>query len=121
MPRLSAENLTVALDIVCPLCGEEDDLRGESRGDVIAITCGGCGQAWDRPTTPVCPECGGTEIRAVPLAIVEKSRGTQLSVVGIRIVHLCSICDVDDIERWQQNRPNPLLPKELPTIDPLEG
>jgi hypothetical protein len=24
-------------------------------------------------------------------------------------------------ERWQENRPNPLLPKELPTTDPLDG
>jgi hypothetical protein len=69
----------------------------------------------------VCTECGGVEVRAVPLAIDQKSRGTQLSVVGIRIVHLCSICDAEDIERWQRNRPNPLLPNELPTVDPLEA
>lgn len=49
-----------------------------------------------------------------------KSRGTQLSVVGIRIVHLCWGCDADAIERWQKNRPNPLLPKELPTFNKEE-
>jgi hypothetical protein len=38
-------------------------------------------------------------------------------VVGIRIVHLCTVCDAEDISRWQQNRPNPLLPAELPTLD----
>jgi hypothetical protein len=65
----------------------------------------------------VCPTCDGTDLQAVPLAILEKSRGTQLSVVGIRIVRLCNQCDADEIRRWQDNRPNPLLPKELPTVD----
>lgn len=106
------------LDIVCPVCGEAEDLAGERGDEKIAITCGRCGQSWDRPTSPTCSECGGTDLQAVPLAIVEKSRGTQLSVVGIRIVHLCLDCDAEDIERWQKNRPNPLLPQELPTVDP---
>lgn len=110
----------MALEIECPVCGGADDLTGARNGDTITITCGGCGQVWDRPTTPVCPICEGTDLQAVPLAIVEKSRGTQLSVVGIRIVHLCEQCDADDIRRWQDNRPNPLLPKELPTGDPGE-
>jgi len=43
--------------------------------------------------------------------------GAQLSVVGIRIVHLCSTYRADDIERWQRNRPNALLPGLLPTVD----
>ena len=109
---------TMALQIECPVCGETNDLTGNRHDDHITITCGNCGQAWDRPTTPVCPACDGTDLQAVPLAIVEKSRGTQLSVVGIRIVHLCNECDADDIRRWHDNRPNPLLPKELPTVDP---
>lgn len=107
----------MALDIVCPSCDESDELSGRRRDEVIEITCGSCGQTWDRPTSPVCPACEGDDLIAVPLAIVEKSRGTQLSVVGIRIVHLCSSCDADAIERWQANRPNPLLPDELPTVD----
>jgi hypothetical protein len=55
-------------------------------------------------------------MRTVPLAILEKSRGTQLSIVGTRPVHLCPNCDSGALERWQQNRPNPLMPDELPTI-----
>lgn len=110
----------MALEIECPVCGETDNLAGKRTDEAIAITCGGCGQIWDRPTTPVCPNCDGTDLQAVPLAIVEKSRGTQLSVVGIRIVHLCYDCDADDIRRWQDNRPNPLLPRELPTVDPTD-
>jgi len=110
----------MALEIECPVCGETDDLTGERKGEGITITCGNCDQTWDRPTTPVCPKCDGTDLQAVPLAIVEKSRGTQLSVVGIRVVHLCNACDADDIRRWQDNRPNPLLPKQLPTVDPKD-
>ncbi len=108
----------MALDIECPVCGETDDLTGTRNDDHVTITCGNCGQTWDRPTSPVCPSCDGTDLQAVPLAIVEKSRGTQLSVVGIRIVHLCNECDADDIRRWHDNRPNPLLPRELPTVEP---
>lgn len=105
----------MALDITCPICGETEELAGRRIEDQIEITCGNCGQTWQRPTTPICAHCGGADLQAVPLAIVEKSRGTQLSVVGIRIIHLCTHCDADAIERWQRNRPNPLLPDELPT------
>jgi len=111
----------MALEIECPVCGETEELIGVKHDENITISCGTCGQSWERPTTPVCPTCDGTDLQAVPLAIVEKSRGTQLSVVGIRIVHLCNQCAADDIRRWQDNRPNPLLPKELPTVDPEDG
>jgi hypothetical protein len=57
-------------------------------------------------------------MQAVPKAIVEKSRGTQLSVVGTRTVHLCSICDAETLETYHRNRPNPLMPDQLPTIPP---
>ena len=57
-------------------------------------------------------------MQSAPLAIVEKGRGTQLSVVGTRIVQLCSVCDADALDRYHRNRPNPLMPDELPTIDP---
>lgn len=106
----------MSLDIACPLCEESENLEGRRSGERITITCGECGQVWERPTNPVCASCAGTDLQAVPHAIVEKSRGTQLSVVAIRIVHLCWACDADAIERWQRNRPNPLLPSELPTF-----
>lgn len=110
----------MALDISCPVCGETEDLDGTRTGDRISVSCGSCGQRWDRPTEPVCPHCSGTDLRSVPLAIVEKGRGTQLSVVGIRVVQLCTSCDADDLERWQRNRPNPLMPAELPTVESNE-
>ena len=105
------------MDIACPSCGETDALRGSPGDGVIAMTCENCGTQWERDPAPRCPTCRGTELRAVPLAIVEKGRGTQLSVVGTRSVHLCVSCDAETLERWQRNRPNPLMPDTLPTLD----
>lgn len=110
----------MALDIACPLCGEEDDLRGERLDDTIRITCGGCGQKWERSLDPQCPTCGGSDLVTVPKAILERSRGTQLSVVGIQMVQLCEVCDRDDIERWQRHLPRPLMPTDLPTIGQID-
>jgi hypothetical protein len=104
------------MDIACPECGESENLSGSRSGDTIRLTCGSCGCEWDRNPVPFCQQCGGTDMRAIPLAIVEKSRGTQLSVVGTRTIHLCEKCDVEAIERWHRNRPNPLMPDELPTV-----
>ena len=60
-------------------------------------------------------------MQAVPKAIIEKSRGTQLSVVGTRTIHLCSTCDAETLETYHRNRPNPLMPDQLPTVDGSTG
>ena len=104
--------------IHCPECGEADDVSGRRTGDVINITCGSCGASWNRDLAPRCRQCGGGDLQSVPLAIVEKGRGTQLSVVGTRMVHRCSMCDVETLDRYHRNRPNPLMPDDLPTVDP---
>lgn len=111
----------MALDITCPMCDESHDLSGVRDGDDITITCNACGQTWTRSVAPRCSRCDGDDLQTVPLAIVEKGRGTQLSVVGIRMVQLCRSCDGEAIDRWQANRPNPLLPDQLPTVDPPSG
>ncbi|MCP3994692.1 MAG: hypothetical protein GY722_06475 [bacterium] len=54
-------------------------------------------------------------MQQVPLAILEKGRGTQLSVVGTRPIHLCSACDDETLRKYHANRPNPLLPTDIPT------
>ncbi len=102
------------MDIRCPQCSESEDLSGERDDELIHLTCGACGATWERDLSPACSRCGGDDLQAVPLAIVEKGRGTQLSVVGTRIIHLCYVCDATMIEQWQRNRPNPLMPDELP-------
>ena len=80
------------------------------------MTCESCGHEWNRSLKPTCPECGSTDMQTVPLAIVEKSRGTQLSVLGTRPIDLCSVCDAEKLARFHRNRPNPLMPDVLPTI-----
>ncbi|MFO7548890.1 MAG: hypothetical protein R6X29_08510 [Acidimicrobiia bacterium] len=99
---------------VCPFCGEDEDLAGAPGDGEVVVTCGACGGVWVRPFRPRCDRCGGGDLEAVPHAVVEKGRGTQLSFVGIRVVHLCRTCDAASIERWQRNRPNPLMPQEMP-------
>ena len=104
------------MDIACPRCGESEDLSGTRRGETIALTCGRCAHEWPRDPTARCPKCGGDDLQTVPLAIVEKSRGTQLSVVGTRPISLCSQCDEAKLAGYHRNRPNPLMPDELPNF-----
>lgn len=106
------------IDVGCPNCEESADLRGRRGTGVIFMTCGRCGANWERSLQPTCARCEGTDMQAVPLAIVEKSRGTQLSVVGTRTVHLCSVCDASTLADYHRNRPNPLMPDQLPTVTP---
>lgn len=101
----------------CPCCGEDERLVGERHGERIKLRCQTCGERWDRLPVPTCTQCGGTDMQAVPKAIVEKSRGTQLSVVGTRTIHLCSGCDAETLEIYHRNRPNPLMPDQLPTTE----
>ncbi len=104
------------LEVVCPACGESDDLRGTGDGDRISLVCGRCGREWERSARPRCSRCGTEDVEPVPLAIVEKGRGTQLSVVGTRTIHLCASCDAERLARYHANRPNPLMPDALPTL-----
>lgn len=105
------------MDLTCPGCGEAEDLSGTRHDEGIELTCGRCGHRWTRDLIPSCPTCGGADVETVPLAIVEKSRGTQLSVVGTRPVVLCYSCDAEKLARFHRNRPNPLMPDELPTVN----
>lgn len=105
--------------IAC-MCGETDDLAGEATALGIRITCGFCGTSWMRGDGKRCDQCESDDLQTVPLAIIEKGRGTQLSVVGVRDVDLCSTCDQAKLRRYHDNRPNPLMPDELPTIAPGE-
>ena len=116
--RLLANVAVMAIDVSCPRCGETDQLLGRRRNDVIALRCEACGQEWERDPSPRCASCEGNELVAAVAAIVEKGRGTQLSVVGTRVVHLCVHCDAEALARYDRNRPNPLMPSELPTVAP---
>jgi len=104
------------LSIRCPYCAETSDLAGRRRGDSIEVRCGACGERWSRDLQPRCSECDGTDMQPAVMAMVEKSRGTQLSVVGTRIIHLCSDCDASALAKFHRNRPNPLMPRDLPNL-----
>jgi len=84
---------TAMSEIVCPSCGVDDHLSGRRQGDVIRITCGACGVAWDRDPSPRCEICGtGEKLLAVSEPLVQKARGNQYSVVGARTVYRCDPC-----------------------------
>ena len=100
-------------DLVCPACGSEE-LVGERAGDLIHITCEDCATAWDRDPSPRCPTCGGDDLEGAIKAVVERSRGTQLSIVGTTVVHLCRACDAEVLTRYRIGR-SPLMPADLPT------
>jgi len=47
-------------------------------------------------------------------AIVEKSRGSQLSIVATQVVYLCKVCDEQILASYRVGR-SPLMPDQLPT------
>lgn len=104
------------VSVACGSCGETEDLAGERGDDHIQLTCGRCGNQWERPINRVCPTCGGEDLQTVPLAIVEKSRGTQLSILGTRPVSLCTECDAATLRHYHDHRPSPLMPADIPTV-----
>lgn len=100
-------------DIACPNCGLDEHLVGERRAELIRITCSTCNLVWDRDPAPRCPSCGGTDVRPVPQAVWERSRGTQLSVVALTTVYLCPHCDAEVLRRHLDSG-GPVPPKENP-------
>ena len=99
--------------VTCPNCSEDDNLLGETVDGTITITCGECGCVWDRDLTPRCPTCGRTDVRQAMQAILDKSRGTQLSIQSMKLVYLCPDCDPELLARWIESN-SPLPPDELP-------
>jgi len=47
-------------------------------------------------------------------AVVEKSRGSQLSIVATQVVYLCRSCDARVLASYRVGR-SPLMPDQLPT------
>ena len=107
-------------EIICPACGEDDDLSGQpvdadDVGAGIRITCGACSTSWSRINEVHCPRCDGTNMYLAPVAIIEKSRGSQLSILGTRTTPLCWVCDRDLVDAQRQSG-TALMPDELPTL-----
>ena len=104
-------------DTVCPNCGTDDHVTGERDGDLIQLSCSACNTRWARDPSPRCPTCGGADMELVPQAVVEKSRGTQLSISFINMVPLCRVCDATAIATQRQTNV-PLAAAESPVLDP---
>ena len=102
--------------VVCPTCDEDENLDGRNIDGTIEITCGSCGTVWERDLTPRCGTCGRTDLRDALQAILDKSRGTQLSIQGMKVVWLCPDCDAEKLRRWLDSNV-PLPPDNLP-VDP---
>lgn len=100
-------------DISCSNCGEDENLDGERSGETITITCGSCGLIWDRDLAPICETCGSDAVRRAFQAIVDKSRGTQLSIQSMRLVYLCPVCEPELLANYLASK-SPLPPDELP-------
>jgi ribosomal protein L37AE/L43A len=77
--------------IACPECGETDALRGEREGTIIWITCGRCLHRWPRDPD-VCPRCRARTMGDRREPLYQKARGTQQSIIGYRVVPMCSRC-----------------------------
>ena len=106
-----------ARDVRCPQCGEDDDLSGRRVDGAILLTCHRCGYDGPRVAKRRCPTCHGEDVVERPKALVERSRGTQLSVVGYTTTLLCRTCDAADLAAALAHG-GAVLPKELPTVDP---
>jgi Zn ribbon nucleic-acid-binding protein len=106
-----------AADVRCPSCGEQEELTGRRSEGQILLHCLTCGYDGPRTAARRCRTCGGDDVVERPKALVERARGTQLSVVGYSTVALCRTCDADDLARAIQHG-GAVLPKELPTVDP---
>jgi hypothetical protein len=102
-----------ARDVRCPQCGEDEELLGRRVDGEVFLTCESCGYDGPRVARRTCRTCGSDDVVDRPRAVVERSRGTQLSVVGYTTATLCKRCDADMLAHG-----GAVMPDELPTVDP---
>lgn len=116
-PATAPPPVVSAADVRCPGCGEQEELHGRRSEGQILLHCLRCGYDGPRVAARRCHTCGGADVVERPKALVERARGTQLSVVGYTTIALCRLCDADDLARAIEHG-GAVLPKELPTVDP---
>ncbi|MDA2945690.1 MAG: hypothetical protein O2925_12785 [Actinomycetota bacterium] len=94
------------IEIACPNCATDEHLTGERIEQKIVISCSDCGLSWERPAVPHCSACGSTDVVAQPVPVIERSRGTQMSITAMHIETLCRVCDAERLaERGQGHLP----------------
>lgn len=114
-------------DIVCPACGEDEDLRGERRDERVVVTCGACDTSFDRDLTPRCTACGADELVPISTNLLEDSgRGDMTTPTGIVRRWLCWSCGARDATSpgatsatgdWRSQRADLGLARHLRTRD----
>lgn len=113
--------------IACPACAEVEELRGERRGDTVAVTCLACGTTFDRDLTPRCTACGAEELVPISTNLLEDSgRGDMTTPTGIVRRWLCWACGAEDATAagatsatgdWRSRRADLGLTRHLRTRD----
>ncbi len=103
-------------DVRCPRCGEQEALSGRRVDADILLSCHTCGYDGPRAANRCCPTCGGDDVVEGPKAVVERSGGTQLSVVRYTTAVLCANCDAGEVAAALAHG-GVVLPWELPTVD----
>jgi hypothetical protein len=99
----------MSLHIVCTNCNTDDHLTGERREPDIVITCSQCGLHWTRTIAPHCHQCGSTDVVAFGVPLIERARGTQMSITAMHIETLCRTCDADRLAAPHQGHLPPSL------------
>jgi hypothetical protein len=85
-------------ELVCPSCGEQEELRGSRRDDgTLEISCESCGTSWDRDTQRRCKLCGSTDLAYRPKPLWEKGRGDQRTPAGEIPAWSCYDCGGRDV------------------------
>ena len=102
--------------VTCPNCDEDENLTGRTVDGVITVVCGECGAGWERDLTPRCDTCGRTDVRPALQAVLDKSRGTQLSIQSMTVVWHCPDCDPEKLARYLES--NVRLPPDTMPVDP---
>jgi hypothetical protein len=85
------------LHIACPGCGEQKNISGERRDGRILMTCGRCGETWERDTRPRCRLCGSDNLEYTPRPLWEKGRGDQHTPAGRFDAFACHDCGGYDV------------------------
>jgi Zn finger protein HypA/HybF involved in hydrogenase expression len=89
----------MTLEIICPSCSTDDHLSGRPTDDgLIELTCEACRVRWTRDPRPRCPKCDGDDLYHVPRVLLEKSRGTQMSIQGVHVEYGCYACDPPEVK-----------------------
>jgi hypothetical protein len=84
--------------VACPVCGEDEDLTGERQGASITLSCGSCGERWDRDTRLRCGLCGSEDVEGIPTSTLEEAgRAGVRTPSGIRLVYYCWACSGNDV------------------------